>query len=500
MLPYLTEAEKVELDNLLRADIWLPLPGPQTLAYESTADVVGYGGAAGGGKTDLAIGIALTKHKRAAIFRREGTQLEGIIDRFESILGTRDGYNGQKNTWKVPKGNLKIEFGSCPHPGDEKKYQGRPKDLLVVDEAANFLEMQVRFLMGWVRTTDEKQHCQTLLTFNPPTDNDGEWIVKFFAPWLDPLHINPAQPGEIRFFAMIDGEEIEVESKEPFMHGAELIKPQSRTFIPSKVMDNPFLVETGYIATLQALPEPLRSQMLRGDFMAGKQDNPWQVIPTAWVEAAQARWTEDGGKDKPMDSMGVDVARGGKDETAIAKRHGTWFAKNDCYPGSDTPNGQLVVGLVLSKRKDNAPVHVDVIGVGASVYDQLDMNGIHTIAVNSSTKAEDEQGEPFRDKSKQLTFANYRAWMWWAMREALDPETGDNLALPPSQKVKADLCAPRWKMTARGVLVESKEDLADPKRLGRSTNDGDAIVYANIRTPKKVKNVKKPDMKGVYRR
>ena len=484
MLPYLTEADRNEIDSLISDEVWLPLPGPQTMAYESTADVVGYGGAAGGGKTDLAIGIALTKHTRSAVFRREGTQLEGIIDRMEEVIGNKDGYNGQKNVWRV--GNKKIEFGSCPHPGDEKKYQGRPKDLLVIDEAANFLESQVRFLMGWVRTTDDKQPCQVLLTFNPPTDNDGEWVIKFFAPWIDPLHPNPAEPGEIRYFAVMDGEELEVGSSDEFELNGELIRPQIRTFIPSKVMDNPFLVETGYIATLQALPEPLRSQMLRGDFLAGKQDNPWQVIPTAWVEAAQARWTEEGGQE-PMDAIGVDVARGGKDETVIAKRHGTWFARNDCYAGADTPNGQIVVGYTLAKRKDNAPVHVDVIGVGASVFDQLDGNGIHTIAIQSAGRAESDNGEKLLDKSEQLGFANYRAYMWWFLRECLDPETGENIALPPGQKVKADLCAPRWKMSARGIQVESKEDIANPKRLGRSTNDGDAIVYANMRTPKKIK-------------
>jgi hypothetical protein len=45
--------------------LWLPLPdrdskpSPQRLASESTADVTGYGGAAGGGKTDLALGLPL---------------------------------------------------------------------------------------------------------------------------------------------------------------------------------------------------------------------------------------------------------------------------------------------------------------------------------------------------------------------------------------------------------------------------------------------------------
>ena len=57
---------------------------------------------------------------------------------------------------------------------------------------------------------------------------------------------------------------------------------------------------------------------------AGMEDDPWQVIPTAWVDAAMARW-------KPleprpeMDSVGVDVAMGGKDQTVIARRHGNWF-------------------------------------------------------------------------------------------------------------------------------------------------------------------------------
>ena len=63
----------------------------------------------------------------------------------------------------------------------------------------------------------------------------------------------------------------------------DIIKPLTRTFIPSRVTDNPYLMATGYISTLQSLPEPLRSQMLKGDFEAGTEDDPWQVIPTQWV-------------------------------------------------------------------------------------------------------------------------------------------------------------------------------------------------------------------------
>jgi hypothetical protein len=470
----LSEEEKQEIDSLISDDIWLPLPGPQTTAYESQADVIGYGGAAGGGKTDLAIGLALTKHRRVAIFRREGPQLIGIIDRMEEMIGNKDGYNGKDKIWRLKK--LVVEFCSAPHPGDEKKYQGRPKDLLIIDEAANFIESQIRFIMGWVRTTIKGQKCTTLMTFNPPTDDDGEWVIPFFAPWLDKKHPKPAEPGELRWFATLDGKDMELANGDRFEHSGETVIPQSRTFIPSKVTDNPFLVDTGYIAQLQSLPEPLRSQMLHGDFLAGRQDNPWQVIPTQWVEQAQARWTEEG-RTKPLDSMGVDVARGGDDETVIARRHGAWFDHNDVHPGKATPDGQTVAGLVFGKRKDNAPVHVDVIGVGASVYDQLKLNGVHTIALNSSEKSEKT------DKSKSLSFRNKRAELWWMLREALDPESGDNLSLPPSDKLKADLCVPRWKMSAGGIQIESKEDIY--KRIQRSTNDGDAVVYANEKTRKR---------------
>jgi hypothetical protein len=111
-----------------------------------------------------------------------------------------------------------IELGSFPNAGDEKKYQGRPHDLLVFDEAANMREAAVRFLMGWMRSTDPAQkRCRALLTFNPPTTAEGRWIIDFFAPWLDKKHPNPAMPGELRFFATIKAKDIEVPDKRPFV-------------------------------------------------------------------------------------------------------------------------------------------------------------------------------------------------------------------------------------------------------------------------------------------
>jgi hypothetical protein len=476
LLAYLKPEELAALDRLIVSDpvIWRPLPGPQRMAYDSTADIIGYGGAAGGGKSSLAIGKALTQHRKSMILRREATQLTGIIDDITTILGTRDGYNGAERIWRLPDGR-QIEFGSTPNAGDETRYQGRPHDLLVFDEAANFLESQVRFLLGWLRTTTPGQRCQALLTFNPPTTVEGRWIIDFFAPWLDKKHPRPAQPGEMRWFAMIDGEEVEVESGAPFKHGHDLIRPMSRTFIPSRVSDNPYLMGTGYMATLQSLPEPLRSQMLYGDFTAGIEDDPWQVIPTAWVEAAQARWKRPD-KLPPMDSLGVDVARGGRDQTIIARRHGMWFDVPLVYPGSATPDGPTVAGLTIAAKRDDAVIHIDVIGVGSAPYDFLNESGQQVIGVNVAEAAIGN------DKSGRLRFKNLRSELWWRMREALDPNNNTGIALPPDPALLADLCAPTWELSGSTIAVASREQIME--KIGRSPDYGSAYVLALIDTPK----------------
>ena len=70
------DAELLALDRRL----WVPLPGPQEEAYDSPADELFFGGAAGPGKTQLLLGLAYTKHRRAIVFRREYSQLREIIE------------------------------------------------------------------------------------------------------------------------------------------------------------------------------------------------------------------------------------------------------------------------------------------------------------------------------------------------------------------------------------------------------------------------------------
>lgn len=492
------KAKVVERVVMMRPQkrIWEPLPGPQTMAYVSEADIIGYGGAAGGGKTDLAVGKALTQHQKVMILRRVGTELTGIEDRIEDILGSKDGYNGQKKIWRIQRERrLQIEFASLPNAGDEKGYQGRPHDLLVFDEAANFLESQVRFLLGWLRSTDANQRCQALMCFNPPTSSEGRWIVAFFGPWLDDKHPNPALPGELRWFATLAGEDVEVPDNRPFVvrtnpdktitriydykpkdyKPTEIITPLSRTFIPSRISDNPHLYGTGYMNTLQALPEPLRSQMLNGDFKAGMQDSMWQLCPTAWVDAAMDRWVEKYPK-PPMDSMGIDVARGGADNTIIARRHGMWFDRPIVEKGAATPDGHTVAALSITNKRDNAVMHIDVIGVGASPYDILSSSKQQVEGVDVRVSA------TATDKSGMLTLFNMRSQLGWKFREALDPSNNTGIMLPPDKQLRADLCAIHWSLQGKTIKVESREETID--RIKRSPDWASAYFLALIDTPK----------------
>jgi hypothetical protein len=229
------------------------------------------------------------------------------------------------------------------------------------------------------------------------------------------------------------------------------------------------------MSQLQALPEPLRSQMLYGDFHAGMEDDPWQVIPTPWIEAAQARWREPD-KRLPMDSMGVDVARGGKDNTTIARLHGDWFDRTLIYPGTQTPDGPSVAGLVISAKRDDAPIHIDVIGVGASPYDFLRTARQQVMGVNVA------EGSTATDKSGRLRFANLRSQLWWQFREWLDPNNNTGAALPPEPELLVELAAPKWELRGPVIVVEGRDEIV--KRVGRSPDRASAYILARVLSPK----------------
>jgi len=455
---------------------------PQFAAMLSPADELFFGGQAGGGKSDLALGLACTMHRHSLILRRTYRQLggaRGLIQRSREIIGRHGRYNGQEHVWRdLPEGRI-IEFGSCQYEQNREDYKGRPHDLKVFDELPEFTESMYRFITAWTRTTIPGQRVRIIGTGNPPTSAEGEWVISYWGPWLNSQHSSPARPGELRWFAVLDGEDVEVESGNPFQHKQETIRPRSRTFIPARLDDNPFLRDTDYGRILQGLPEPLRSQLLYGDFDVAKDTDPWQVIPTEWVQLAQARWKERQRPTTPMSALGIDPSRGGKDETAISRRYDNWFDELLHYPGSQVQDGPAAAALVISALAgQDAPVNVEITGVGTSVYDSLKATGVNAKIVDPAA------GSTMRDKTGRLKMRNTRAAMWWSLREALDPRTGNDIALPDDRQMLADLCAPRYEASVAGITIEPKDSSRSgartiKKRLGRSPDRGEAVILAH---------------------
>ena len=375
-----------------------------------------------------------------------------------------------------------LELLSVPNDIDVRKYKGRPHDHVLFDELSEFTHYIYSFLGIWARSSVPGQRVFVGGATNPPTVLEGRWVIDHWAPWLSARHPNRAQAGELRWFATIDGEDTEVENSHPFTDRGEKIIPASRTFIPAKVDDNPVYMATGYKAQLQKLTGVLRNAYLLGDFLAAMSDDAMQLIPSAWLDAAFDRWrARKAGAEMPrLDWLGVDVAHGGRDRSVFFRRYGNVLPKPIVLPGKDTPTATsiaaVVVPIVTGEGGQCAVDATDRWGAGAvDVAEALMQNAqlrgrIHGVNFGQRTDA--------RDKTRLLSFRNVRAFAFWSLMEALNPESGDDLAIEPFPGLAEELLAFRYEVTPGGILIEDKD--AIKKRIRRSPDlaDAAALTYA----------------------
>jgi hypothetical protein len=200
---------------------------------------------------------------------------------------------------------------------------------------------------------------------------------------------------------------------------------------------------------------------------AGEEDG---VIPLAWIEKAMDRGKNLDRRLRP-ERFGVDVADTGDDQSVIAWRDG-W----DCYKLEIFPPGEadvlLLAERVINRSVTGSTVVVDSIGVGSGTYRTLARQKSKELkAVSFVAGAKTNR----RDKSGEMKFINKRSAAWWNIRELLDPENDQPISLPDDDQLRGDLSAPRWREVAGGkIQIEAKVDIK--KRLGRSTDVGDAVV------------------------
>ena len=173
-------------------------------------------------------------------------------------------------------------------------------------------------------------------------------------------------------------------------------------------------------------------------------------------------------RDVPVDKtapvvMGVDVARFGDDETVISIRQGDTFFPLHVFSKKSTMETAGYV-RILSKHFRPAQIFVDVIGLGAGVYDRLEELGYPVMGVNVA-EAPAQDGEQFVRLRDEL-WGNMRTWLETRRGRLHDNEDLD---------LVSELTTPKFKITSDGkIKVERTDEL---KRRGKaSPNRADACL------------------------
>lgn len=201
------------------------------------------------------------------------------------------------------------------------------------------------------------------------------------------------------------------------------------------------------------------------------------VLPLDLIRAAEARWPETIGDGDLR--IGVDVARSGDDESAIAPVRGKRAEPITTYRDQTGPTlGRHVIDVATHHRRgdETVTVNVDVIGVGASAYDWLVDNAPEWIRTNAINVAEKPTSEP-----GDTTTAGYhrlRDQLAFSLREWME-EGG---AIPEDDNLRTELVANTYTFTPQGKYRTVSKD-ALKEALGRSPDRGDALALAVYAPP-----------------
>jgi len=242
----------------------------------ATEDEVLYGGAAGGGKSygqliDAYLYALRYKKSKQLILRRTFPDLEKSLIRVSRDLYRPDlcEYNGSKHTYTFINGSI-IDFGYINNESDVYQYQSAEYDVIRFDELTHFTEFQYTYLISRCRGANDYPK-QIKSSTNPGNVGHG---------WVRSRFIDVAPPDTT----------IRTETG-------------TRRFIPAKVQDNMFLMESDpdYIRRLQNLPEEEQKALLHGswDVFKGQYFAEWDrdrhvirpiEIPPDWRRVRSIDW------------------------------------------------------------------------------------------------------------------------------------------------------------------------------------------------------------------
>jgi hypothetical protein len=267
----------------------------QAIAHASLADILFYGGAVGGGKSEFAIveAIALClryRGSKVAIFRRTLTQLEQELEgRIIQLAWADSGlkgpngrpfckYNKQRHVFKFwNRSELHLCF--CNHERDVYKYQSFQIIGLFLDESSHFTEFMVNYLITRVRSPRPGVPKVIRLTSNPGNVGHGwhkRWFIKPTSEELGSRRL--PMPFEVW---------------RPLPKKGDPTSPDrilTRQFIPAWFHDNIALktADPDYLAKVWALGGDKAKQLAEGDWDA----NESMICGPFWSERHRVMETD----------------------------------------------------------------------------------------------------------------------------------------------------------------------------------------------------------------
>lgn len=219
-------------------------------------------------------------------------------------------------------------------------------------------------------------------------------------------------------------------------------------------------------------PNDLFRVKVRGMFPKVAED---VLIPYEWIEIANRNWNELQSDDfKPSKScrLGVDVAGMGRDSSVLCSRYGNYVAPFETHQSAGKADHMHVVGMMIPYLKNGENrAFIDTIGEGAGVYSRILEEGYK----NAFSCKYSEGADGLHDITGEYEFANMRAYLYWALRDWLNPKNGYGAALPPCNQLMEEVTETRWKFLSNGkIIIEPKENIK--KRIKRSPDYMDSLA------------------------
>ena len=238
-------------------------------------------------------------------------------------------------------------------------------------------------------------------------------------------------------------------------------------------------------------PEDLFRKKVLGQFPKVSDDI---LIPAQWLELAHQRWEQVNGREplrQEIRMLGVDVAGMGRDCTCFVERKGAWVSEFRAHNSGGSADHMKIAGQIAAyrRRQIEAYVSIDTIGEGAGVYSrciEVDEKD-YIISCKYSEAAKGHNGKPLTDVTGQYEFINMRAYLFWCVRDWLNPKNDTGAMLPPDTQFDEEATEIKWSFRSDGrIFIEPKEDIKE--RLGRSPDKFDALAntFYPIRTNKRI--------------